>query len=83
MLLLLVTALTGGVLGLGALVAVGVALAVAASRFVESLLYQTEAVDPAIYVGVVAVLGVVALVSALIPALRATRVDPVIALKAE
>ncbi len=64
-------------------IALGVALAMAVSRFVESLLYQTEAVDPAIYVGVVAVLGIVALASALIPALRATRVDPKLALGSE
>ena len=49
----------------------------------DSLLYQTEAIDPFIYTGVVAVLGLVAMASAMIPALRATRVDPTRALSSE
>ena len=64
-------------------IVVGVALALAASRFLDSMLYRTEAADPLIYAGVVAVLGVVAVASALIPALRATRVDPTRALCAD
>ena len=61
----------------------GVAGALALSRFLDSLLYQTEAFDPLIYAGVAAVLGVVAVASAVIPALRATRVDPTLALSSD
>jgi len=61
----------------------GIAGALALSRFLDSLLYQTETIDPFIYTGVVAVLGLVAVASAMIPALRATRVDPTRALSSE
>jgi putative ABC transport system permease protein len=70
-----------------ALAALGVALGVAASagatRAFASLLYGVSPLDLATYLGVVAVLGVVALIAAGVPAWRAARVDPALPLRAE
>ena len=63
--------------GLGA----GVLLALALGQTMSALLYGVNARDPMIYTAAPAILGVVAIVSALIPALRASRVDPVVALR--
>ena len=64
-------------------VVVGLGGALALSRLMTSLLFQVEASDPATYAGVAGVLVVAAVLSALLPAMRATRVDPVIAFRAE
>jgi putative ABC transport system permease protein len=64
-------------------VAVGVVGAFALSRFMATLLFEVEASDPMTYVGVAGLLIVAALLSAWLPAVRATRVDPVIAFRAE
>jgi len=63
--------------------AVGVLSALALSRFLESILFGTEATDPATYIAVVGVLGIVTLAACLVPAMRATRVDPTLALAGE
>jgi predicted permease len=62
-------------------VALGVALAFALSRFVRSLLFGVEATDPSTYILVAAFLTAIALLACLIPALRATRVNPLTALR--
>ena len=64
-------------------VAIGVALALAAGRFVESMLYRTSAYDPLVLGSVSVVLLVVAAGACLIPAWRALRVDPATALRAD
>jgi putative ABC transport system permease protein len=64
-------------------VAVGIGLALAASRLIVSLLYGVSPGDPVTLASVVLALMATAAVAALIPALRATRVDPMIALRAE
>jgi len=64
-------------------VVVGLGGAFALSRFMASLLFQVEASDPATYAGVAGILMLAALLSAWLPALRATKVDPVIAFRAE
>ena len=71
-----------GVLALAG-ITIGVLLTVALSRFASSLLYGVEPTDPLIFGSVAAILGVMALAAAMIPAHRATRTDPLIALKAE
>ncbi|HEY2801775.1 MAG TPA: ABC transporter permease [Chthoniobacterales bacterium] len=70
-----------------ALVAVGVAAgifgALAGTRLLRSLLYGVSVNDLATYLVVVLLLGAAALVASLLPARRATKVDPVEALRAE
>ena len=61
--------------------AAGVLGAVALALVFRGLLFGVTAADPLVLVGVVLVLGLVALLSALLPALRAARVDPATALR--
>ena len=67
------------VIGLGA----GAIAALGLTRFLGSLLYGVRADDPRILVGAVAFLAAVTLVAVLAPALRATRIEPVAALRCE
>jgi ABC-type antimicrobial peptide transport system permease subunit len=64
-------------------VALGVGGAVMLSRFLGALLYGVRPADPAILGLVVVVLGAVAVVACLVPAVRALRIDPVAALRSE
>lgn len=64
-------------------VAIGVLGAVVATRWLSSMLYGVSRVDPITYIGVTALLGVTAGVAAWIPARKAVRVDPTVALRAE
>jgi predicted permease len=66
----------------GALVIGGVA-SVLLSRLLSGLLFEIEPTDPLTFVAVATVLAVVALIAAFVPARRATRVDPIDALRAE
>lgn len=61
----------------------GLALALAASRFAAGFLYGISAMDRATFIGVPLVLLAVALVAILLPARRAARVDPLVALRYE
>ena len=61
----------------------GVILALFAGRLVEPLLYRTSARDPLVYGVVLLLLLAVATVASLVPARRATRADPLVALRAE
>jgi ABC-type lipoprotein release transport system permease subunit len=61
----------------------GVSAALLATRLVSSMLYGIASSDPATYVAVSALLASAALAATFIPAMRATRVDPTITLRAE
>jgi len=66
-------------LGLG----IGLVVALLGSRLIHSLLYGISSADPLVYVSVLAVLTAVALLACWLPARRATRVDPLQALRQE
>ena len=69
------------VVGIG--LAIGVAVALWASRWLEPLLYETSGRDTSIYVFVAATLLLVSVAASWIPARRAARTDPNVALRAE
>jgi len=62
---------------------IGVLAAAGVARLMETLLFRTTAYDPLVFGGVVFVLAAIGLLAALLPALRATKADPVAALRAE
>jgi predicted permease len=64
-------------------VVVGLPLAVAGSRFLESMLFGLTTRDPWTYVGALFAVAVVTLLATLVPARRAVSVDPMIALRTE
>jgi len=64
-------------------VALGTAAALAVTRMVKSLLFGLSVIDPLAYAGVVFLLLLVALLACWIPARRATKVDPMIALRCD
>jgi putative ABC transport system permease protein len=64
-------------------VTVGLAGAFALTRLLGTLLFEIKPFDPATFLTVVAILGVVALLASWIPARRAARVDPIEALRYE
>ena len=61
----------------------GLAASAAAVRLIESMLYGTRPFDPAIYAAVTATLLLVAALACLIPAWKASRIDPMQALRTE
>jgi predicted permease len=65
--------------GVGTLV--GLAMAFALTRFLSAFLYGVNPADPATFAGVAGLIAVVACAAALVPALRASRQDPLITLR--
>jgi ABC-type antimicrobial peptide transport system permease subunit len=63
--------------------AIGLVAAFGVSRYVESQLYGMKAADPAVFACAAALLAVVALAAALAPGWRASKIEPVAALKYE
>ncbi|HVW19692.1 MAG TPA: ABC transporter permease [Opitutaceae bacterium] len=72
-----------GMLPAAAGVAVGLGCSLAVTRLMSRFLYGVSPFDPATFVGVPALLGAVALLACYAPARRATRVDPVVALRSD
>ncbi len=63
--------------------ALGIAGSVAATQLIRSVLYQTRPLDAVVYVSVIALLLLVSAAACLLPAWRASRLDPMQALRAE
>ena len=72
----------GALLG-GVGVAIGLAGAIAVTRFLRTMLYGVSPFDPASFVGVSLGLTAIALLASYLPARRAAKVDPIVALRAE
>jgi putative ABC transport system permease protein len=63
--------------------AIGLGVSLGMTRLIGGLLYQVEASDPVTFVAAIFVLAAVALIACWIPAVRATKVDPIVALRYE
>ncbi len=61
----------------------GTIIGLVAAGWIETLLFDVSPRDPLVFGGVAVTLVVIAVLAAAIPSLRATRVDPVVALRAE
>jgi len=64
-------------------IVIGVPIALAATKVLQSMLFGVEPRDPATFAGAIAGIVVVSLAASLIPALRAASVDPMVALREE
>jgi ABC-type antimicrobial peptide transport system permease subunit len=79
LLLVLRQALPPAACGIG----LGLVVSAAATRLLRSLLFEVDALDASVFAGVSAALALVSVLAAAIPARRAVRVDPAVALRCE
>ena len=63
--------------------AAGLAIAAGASQLMQKLLFNVQPLDPLVYAAVAVLFTVIAMLACLLPARRATKVDPIVALRAE
>jgi putative ABC transport system permease protein len=75
--------LVSGLKPAGAGIVVGLAAAFALSRLIETLLFEVNTHDPAVFIGSVCLLGMLAALSIYVPARRAARLDPMVVLRSE
>jgi ABC-type antimicrobial peptide transport system permease subunit len=66
--------------GIGMLIGLGASWIL--TRALAGLLFGVTSTDPATFIGTVAILGIVAAMAGYIPARRASRIDPMVALRA-
>jgi putative ABC transport system permease protein len=77
--LILSQALKLAVVGLG----IGLIGAFVVTRTLASLLYHVRPADPATFIAITGLLAAITIMAGLVPALRATRIDPLVALRYE
>jgi len=75
--------LTQGARLVGAGLIAGAIVAALSTRLFVSLMFGVSALDPIVYLAMAVLLAVIALAASYVPALRATRVDPIEALRSE
>jgi putative ABC transport system permease protein len=75
--------LSGGVFFIAAGLALGSLAALALTQLLRSLVYGVSVTDPVTFAAVILLLAFVAVVACLVPAVKATRIDPLVALRAE
>jgi putative ABC transport system permease protein len=71
-----------GLILVGVGIVIGIGSALALTRVMTGLLYRVSAADPRTFIGIIVLVAVVALLACYLPARRATRVDPMEALRA-
>lgn len=75
--------LTGGLKLVGVGLALGLAAAAIVALLIKSLLFSVEPLDPLVYGGVTVLFAAIAVAACLVPSWRASRVDPLVALRTE